>query len=63
MKRLMHYILGGFQSLCSCAEGRADLTMYHAMKTYSVTSFFFLDRPLLPCGVEGFLPVNLLDNW
>jgi hypothetical protein len=24
---------------------------------------FFLNRPLLPCGVEGFLLVNLLDNW
>jgi hypothetical protein len=26
-------------------------------------SSFFLNRPLLPCGVEGFLLVNLLDNW
>jgi hypothetical protein len=25
--------------------------------------FFFLNRPLLPCDVEGFLLVNLLDNW
>jgi hypothetical protein len=24
---------------------------------------FFLNRPLLPCGVEGFLLVNLSDNW
>jgi hypothetical protein len=24
---------------------------------------FFLNRPLLPCGLEGFLLVNLLDNW
>jgi hypothetical protein len=24
---------------------------------------FFLNRPLLPSGVEGFLLVNLLDNW
>jgi hypothetical protein len=24
---------------------------------------FFLNRPLLPCGVEEFLLVNLLDNW
>jgi len=24
---------------------------------------FFLNRPLLPYGVEGFLLVNLLDNW
>jgi hypothetical protein len=24
---------------------------------------FFLNRPLLPCGVKGFLLVNLLDNW
>jgi hypothetical protein len=27
------------------------------------TSFFFLNRPLLPYGVEGVLLVNLLDNW
>jgi hypothetical protein len=29
----------------------------------SVSCSFFLNRPLLPCGVEGFLPVNLLDIW
>jgi hypothetical protein len=23
----------------------------------------FLNRPLLPCRVEGILLVNLLDNW
>jgi hypothetical protein len=28
-----------------------------------IISFFFLNRPLLTCGVEGFLLVNLLDNW
>jgi len=26
-------------------------------------SFFLLNRPLLPCGVEGFILVDLLDNW
>jgi hypothetical protein len=30
---------------------------------FSNIAFFFLNRPLLPCGVEGFLLVNLLDNW
>jgi hypothetical protein len=29
----------------------------------SVFLTFLLNRPLLPCGVEGFLLVNLLDNW
>jgi len=23
----------------------------------------FLNHPLLPCGVKGFLLVNLLDTW
>jgi hypothetical protein len=34
-------------------------------KNYEVMFIFllFLNRPLLPCGVEGFLLVNLLDNW
>jgi hypothetical protein len=30
---------------------------------YYIDSSFFLNRPLLPCGVEGFLLVNLLDIW
>jgi hypothetical protein len=30
---------------------------------YPTYRAFFLNRPLLPCGVEGFLLVNLWKNW
>jgi hypothetical protein len=42
----------------------SNLHMF-AMK-WTILGFFpsfLLNRPLLPCGVEGFLLVNLLDNW
>jgi hypothetical protein len=43
---------------------------FYLRRNYEQISFFlpfflsfFLNRPLLPYGVEGFLLVNLLDNW
>jgi hypothetical protein len=37
------------------------INLYLYTKTTAMV--FFLNRPLLPCGVEGFLLVNQLDNW
>jgi hypothetical protein len=35
----------------------------HNLYTSRNIIILLLNRPLLPCGVEGFLLVNLLDIW
>jgi hypothetical protein len=47
---------------CSGYTSVVSLTYTNEAATTKFLSFFF-NRPLLPCGVEGFLLVNLLDNW
>jgi hypothetical protein len=47
----------------SCNFFGSHLYQMHLINLWLFSSSFFLNRPLLPCGVEGFLLVNLLDNW
>jgi hypothetical protein len=35
----------------------------HSCSELSWNHSFFLNHLLLPCGVQGFLLVNLLDKW
>jgi hypothetical protein len=49
-------------------ESAAEVTCFALIDTRfndapSTVLSFFLNRPLLHCGVEGFLLMNPLDNW
>jgi hypothetical protein len=48
--------------LCGTCTPLAFVLIYCRHSLFLFLSSF-LNRPLLPCGVEGFLLVNLLDNW
>jgi hypothetical protein len=50
---------GGYYSELDLLDSEGIQTEKIVMMEFS----FFINRPLLPCGVEGFLLVNLLDNW
>jgi hypothetical protein len=54
------YFQNKFTILTNCSNIQFPLWFILDLSKYFS---FFLNRPLLPCGVEGFLLVSLLDNW
>jgi hypothetical protein len=51
---IVNHVIGSRNSLLNVALSPFYLAFFLS---------FFLNRPLLPCGVEGFLLMNLWDNW
>jgi hypothetical protein len=72
--RMSYRKLGGFWcdiillNVHAPTEDKSDDTndIFYEELDYVLDKFpksVFLNHPLLPCGVEGFLLMNLLDNW
>jgi hypothetical protein len=60
---LKNGLFAGTASLNNRSNSDTFPFLSHSCFLLLILPSFFLNRPLLPCGVEGFLLVNLLDNW